>query len=397
MASRSASKSPKLWWDFRYIWMFISTIWVFVLVGGVIGIWQDRWEPAIHALQPGLWITTPVWARWLATILVFSFIAIYVETMYRMYFGRSNWKPDISRRERWTIRLPLTVIATALVALPYEDVRKDWPFVFVFVVISWTLTAGPDSAFSAVVISTAGSALILSLAYDPGVMLDVSLYSLAFGFFTSGYVINRGLINELRLEQSRERDQAVTEERFRLARDLHDTVGHSMTQITLKVELARRLVATDTARAERELQDVERISRSLSAQVRKSITGDLRLSLEQEIHRATDLLSSLQITPIIDTRFTGIPEAMADVLAWCVREGVMNVIKHSGATECTVRIGRDRGDYSLVIDDNGPNLIVANPAGQGINGMRQRVGEAGGTVRLDSGKRGHILEIRIPG
>lgn len=396
MAFKSDEKSPKLWWDFRYIWMFLSSIWVFTLTGGLIGVWQTRrfldpWPGA----EPEI-IISPTWVQVLATILVIAFIVVYLEAMYRMYFGRATWVSDISIRERWSIRAPLLIIAIVLVFLPYEDRLENWPFTFVFVVIAWTLTAQPSGAFAAVVTSTAGSALLLTLAYNGGVALQISIYSLAFGFFTSGYVINRGLINELRLERGRVRDQAVTEERFRLARDLHDTVGHSMTQITLKSELARRTLSSDPARAEQDLADVEELSRSLSAQVRQSIAGDVDVSLANELTRATELLQSMDIGLTSEGDAKSVPDHIADVFAWCLREGVMNVIKHSGANQCEIVFSRVEENHILNITDNGHNPVSAEHEGQGIAGMKQRVNELGGELEFLATEAGHVLTIRIP-
>jgi two-component system sensor histidine kinase DesK len=396
MAHKVESSSPKLWWDFRYIWLFISTIWVFVLVGGVIDIWQERIFFAASPNSPVDVVVSPKWVQISATILVIAFIALYVRIMYRMYFGRLNWTSEISSRERWNIRTPILLIALVLVFLPHEDRLENWPFVFVYVVIVWTLTAGPNSAFSAVVISTAGTALILSLAYDSGVILDIPIYALAFGFFTSGYVINRGLINELRLEQSRVRDQAVTEERFRLARDLHDTVGHSMTQITLKAELARRLLPDDPTRAADELEQIEQLSRSLSAEVRASIAGDTSLTLDREIDRAKELLASIDVKVSIAGEHAHLPEDVANTFAWCLREGMMNIVKHSGADHCEIEFFSSNHHYVLKITDNGSNPGNDQPYGQGIQGMKQRVEELNGELRFWTVDAGHTLEIMIP-
>lgn len=396
MAINSAGRSPKLWWDFRYIWMFISTIWVFTLASGVIRIWQERRFVDPWPNSQSDVILSPTWVQILATILVVAFIALYVAIMYRMYFGRSTWVSDISSRERWTTRVPILLIAVALVFLPYEDRLENWPFVFVFVVIAWTITAGPNSAFSAVVISTAGTALILSLAYDSGVILDIPIYALAFGFFTSGYVINRGLINELRLEQSRVRDQAVTDERFRFARDLHDTVGHSMTQITLKAELARRIIGNDLVRAAKELAEIESLSRDLSAQIRQSIAGEVDLTIEQELDRAAALLESMGV--ILDRRIQveNLPTHVDAALAWCTREGVMNVIKHSGATNCIICLQRMQSEFVLTITDNGSKTDLESTGGQGVDGMKSRLQSMGGRVMFSPIDDGHKLEVRIP-
>lgn len=330
-------------------------------------------------------------------MLVLVFIGLYVETMYRTYFGRLSWIADVPNRERWLIRAPLLVISTILVFLPVPGSFNGNPFVHImmFVVVAWTLTSPPDRAFSAVIISTAITTAVLAIASGQQAF-GVSIYSLAFGFFTSGFVINRGLIAELRLEQSRVRDQAVTEERFRLARDLHDTVGHSMTQITLKAELARRVLPDDPSRAADELEQIEQLSRSLSAEVRRSIAGETTLSLQNEIDRATELLQSMEIDVAIHGGGTDVPEHIADVFAWCLREGVMNVIKHSGASRCDIHFSLLDQRYVLKITDNGSNPVNDDHEGQGIAGMKQRVDDLAGQLEFRATESGHALTIRIP-
>lgn len=397
MSELATRKSGKLWWDFRYIWMFISTIWVFFMLSGLFSLWQVTWVPNLDGIGARQ-ISFPAWQRLLGSVLVLAFIAIYIETMYRMYFGRSSWISDATPRERWSMRLPLLLISTVLLFLPWHHPYQDPPFGMsvMFVVIVWTLTAPPDQAFSAVVISTAITSGIQSIAQDPGIAFMTSIYSLAFGFFTSGYVINRGLINELQLERARVRDQAVTEERFRLARDLHDTVGHSMTQITLKAELARRVLHNEPARAADELAQIEELSRALSTQVRRSIAGNVTLSLQQEVERARELLESMEIAVTVSGEQLELSPESSVNLAWCLREGVLNVVKHSGASHCDIAFARNPEFETLTISDNGRQPVVNDSGGQGMTGMRQRVDAQSGTVDLQASATCHVLTIRIP-
>lgn len=400
MARTEKRKSGRLWWDFRYIWMFISSCLAVLPIVGLIATWLNNYYLINHAPwdPSGVWeeINRPLSAQVAATILVFVLMVQYLHTLYWMYFGRSDETTDISLMDRWVPRIVLLAIPILLSGLPYENEFGTWPPTFVFFVIVWTLTSSPENAFSSVVASTAISVGVLWIQYDEGAMINIGILCLAFGFFTSGYVINRGLVNELRLEQSRVRDQAVTEERFRLARDLHDTVGHSMTQITLKAELARRLLPNDPSRAADELEQIEQLSRSLSAEVRRSIAGDTTLSLENETDRATELLQSMEITASVQGSHQNIPESIAGIFAWCLREGVMNVIKHSGASRCEIEFSFSEQHHILKITDNGSNPVNVDHEGQGIAGMKQRIDELDGVVNFRAIDSGHLLTIRIP-
>lgn len=387
------AQSDKWWRDSRYIYFVLSTIWVFTLMFSIVMTWTS---PRMPVGVPGQeWLVQPMWERIAATIFASAFIVVYVWMMYRVYYGPRDEYGGFTSRGRWEIRIPLIVLATLLAALPYESSFRRWTWTFVFFVIAWTLTSTPDKAFASVLVSTGIAAVIITILYPAGVAVLVAFPAIGFGFMVSGYVINNGIIDQLKLERSRVRDQAVTEERFRLARDLHDTVGHSMTQITLKAELARRLLPDDPARAANELEDIEQLSRSLSVEVRRSIAGEVTLSLQDEVDRATELMQSMNIELDVRGDYADIQEDIADVFAWCLREGVMNVIKHSGASCCEIIFCRRDRQHVLKIIDNGSNLVSENHNGQGIAGMKQRVHELSGEAVFRVTDSGHALTISI--
>ncbi|MCA9833954.1 MAG: sensor histidine kinase [Thermomicrobiales bacterium] len=399
MAKRK--ESDKLWWDFRYNWMFISGVWSFTILFAIFGTWVNNrhyFPLGPFETGPAEFVDQPLWAQLAATILALTLALCYLTVIYNFYIGKWSEFTDPSRKESWGFRLTMLTLATLLVWLPYEDYFMRWMFTFVFVVIVWTVTSEPKSAFSAVVISSSISAAILFLRYHDsnGEFFMTVVMALAFGYFTTGYVINRGVINELLRERALVRDQAITEERFRLARDLHDTVGHSMTQITLKAQLARKLLSTDTGRASDELTDIEQLSRSLSSDIRQSIAGDVAPTLTTELARATELLSAKEIVLQWDIRVTDIPEEIDTVFGWAVREGVLNVAKHSTATRCEVTLVQDADVYLLTIRDNGTISAASASSGQGLLGLRQRAEEHGGSVHWQQTGSGFVLEVRIP-
>lgn len=390
-------KSARWWRDSRYVYFVLSTIWIIILGVQIASTWMAPekriWLPEQQFPDT---LIQPVTERIAATVLASVFILVYVRMMYLIYYGQRTVLHGFADRERWKIRAPLLLLAIALAALPHESDFRRWSWTFVFVVIAWTLTSTPEKAIITVIVSTAMVFAITSVLYDIGVSVGLGFPAIAFGFMVSGYVINRGVIEELMVERSRVRDQAVTEERFRLARDLHDTVGHSMTQITLKAELARRVLQDEPTRAAQELAQIEELSRELSAQVRRSIAGPVVLSLPQEIERARELLQSMEVTAIVAGEAGHIPEASSDILAWCLREGVLNVVKHSGATQCEITFGQIAEEDVLTIADNGHQSGNESGAGQGLTGMKQRVEEHGGKLDFQESAVGHVLTIRIP-
>jgi two-component system, NarL family, sensor histidine kinase DesK len=173
---------------------------------------------------------------------------------------------------------------------------------------------------------------------------------------------------------------AVEEERNRMARDLHDILGHSLTVITVKAELAGRLMDADPARARAEVADLERLSRDALVDVRRAVEGFHELTLPGELARAREALRSAGIEADLPGSAEDVPSDMREVFAWAVREGVTNVIRHSGATRCTVRLGPEQ----VEVLDNGSgapeDVVRPGSRGHGLAGLRERATAVGATL-----------------
>ena len=137
---------------------------------------------------------------------------------------------------------------------------------------------------------------------------------------------------------------AVADERARIARDLHDTLGQTLSVITLKSELAGRLLPDQPERARSEVQDIERVAREAMASIRETVGGYRRPTLEAELAAARETLAAADITPSIETVDEGLPPIVEAVLAWTVREGITNVVRHSDARHVRIRIDRQAAD-----------------------------------------------------
>ncbi len=199
---------------------------------------------------------------------------------------------------------------------------------------------------------------------------------------------------------------AVLEERERIARDLHDTLGHSLSLITLKSELAGRLLPHDPAGAAREIADVEAAAREALTSVRSTVRGFRRPTLDTELVGMTAALQTAGIRPVVERSTLSLPEPTDALFAWAVREGVTNVMRHSQATSCTIRIGSDGSQaFAEVIDDGigGSALDVAQDngsgadAGSGLRGLGERVAEQGGALRAGAEPgQGYRLRVTLP-
>jgi two-component system sensor histidine kinase DesK len=188
---------------------------------------------------------------------------------------------------------------------------------------------------------------------------------------------------------------AVAEERMRFARDLHDLLGHSLSLIALKSELAGRLAERDPARARQEMADVEAAARRALAEVRDAVSGYRQVSLAQALAEARSALSAAGITLRTPPRGQPLPGAVDAVLGWVVREATTNVLRHSGARSVTVELATDDEGVVLTVSDDGRG--GAGPAGAGLSGLTERVAALGG--RLEAGPsagRGFRLAARLP-
>jgi two-component system sensor histidine kinase DesK len=175
---------------------------------------------------------------------------------------------------------------------------------------------------------------------------------------------------------------ALADERNRFARDLHDILGHSLTVITVKAELAQRLVDVAPDRAKQELADLERLSRDALADVRRAVEGYRELTLPGELARARAALQAAGIDPVLPQSTDEVPSGLRELFAWTIREGVTNVIRHSGAHRCEIVLTAT----SVTVRDDG-QAAGGTTAGSGLTGLHERAAAMGAvlTTRTDSG------------
>jgi two-component system sensor histidine kinase DesK len=198
---------------------------------------------------------------------------------------------------------------------------------------------------------------------------------------------------KLRLADAEIEHLAKVAERERIARDLHDLLGHTLSLITLKAELARKLVDRDPQRAKEEMLDVERTSRAALADVREAISGYRGEGLAAELIRARKTLETAGI--VVNSTIAELPltPAQETVLALALREAVTNVVRHAQAQQCSVQLLGDAHRCTLEIADNGRGADT--PEGNGLRGMRERLEALGGSLERQT-KAGTRLVIQLP-
>jgi two-component system, NarL family, sensor histidine kinase DesK len=315
-------------------------------------------------------------------LLLVAFCACY---LLAMVAGRNRANP----RRFWIYYAAMLACTAAEVPLAHEDA-----FVMLVYVSVLTVAARWFKAIPIVL----GYMLIAALLPDRvpswhapddwNTAAAIGIVSLAmFGFFA--VLRSNTALAEARSEVAR---LATENERARIARDLHDLLGHSLTTITVKAALANRLARTDPDRAAVEIAEVESLTRRTLADVRAAVSGYREVTLGNELAAARELLRAAGISAQLPGAIDSIEQADAELFAWVVREGVTNVVRHSRARSCEVRLG----PRSIEIVDDGRGAGAADE-GNGLAGLRERVAAHGGRLSAGAGERGWRLRVELPG
>jgi two-component system sensor histidine kinase DesK len=236
---------------------------------------------------------------------------------------------------------------------------------------------------------------------DAGNMILLIIVPLMAAFLTYASTKRNETVAELRQTRAELARVAVADERLRIARDLHDLLGQSLSLITLKAELSRRMIDTDTTSAAREMAELEAVARQSLSDVRAAVAGYRQPDLASELGVARQLLTAAglgcQITTPADLC---LPADVDTVLAWTVREGITNVVRHARATRAAITVtttgaGAD-GRVAAEITDNGAGPL-AGPAGSGLAGLSERVRHLGGNLMAGPAPSGGFrLQVTIP-
>ena len=230
--------------------------------------------------------------------------------------------------------------------------------------------------------------------FVPVLTAIISVAVFTGNYFQSETVRKRA---ELKLSHEEVRRLAALAERERIGRDLHDLLGHTLSLVAIKSELARKLALRDPSSAQREMEEVERVARHALGEVRAAVTGMRRSDLAAELLSARLMLEASGIVFICDgcDGLAPLPHTVEAPLALVLREAVTNIHRHARATEARIDISSEQGELRMRISDNGCGGLAAH--GNGVSGMRERVRALGGTLAIDSpARKGTVLELRVP-
>jgi two-component system, NarL family, sensor histidine kinase DesK len=286
---------------------------------------------------------------------------------------------------------PVLVAMVLLLAIAAPGAGEDVVAGAVYVGVTAAMTLPGRQVLAVIAVLTAAAVLLprvvpgwTSLAsFIPELLLA------AFAAYGVGQVLRRNI--ELAHARAQLVELAVTRERERLARDVHDILGHSLTVITVKTELAGRLLeavpeSPALTRARAELTDTERLAREALADVRATVSGMRQLSLTGELAAARQALDAAGIAAELPSAVDDVPARSRQVFAFALREGVTNVVRHSQASRCVVRL--TAGCVEVRDDGRGPG---GDGGGSGLAGLRERAAAAGMRVATGRAPEGGFL------
>jgi len=229
------------------------------------------------------------------------------------------------------------------------------------------------------------TAVYMATAY----VFDRHIYEIIFVGFMAGiiWITCMQEANQMAEAEGKERarelekQQASITERERIARDLHDLLGHTLTMVSLKSDLVLKLLDKDPEAARAEINDIRTSSREALSDIRAVLSGMNRTSVESELTNARLSLKSAKIALSIEGELPDLRSEQEQVAALAIRESITNIIRHSNATEVTLSFSKDPQDNFIQIEDNG--LGSTKAAGQGLRGLKERVAQIGGSTVID--------------
>lgn len=304
--------------------------------------------------------------------------------------------------ERQAVRLTLIacIFVLGVVSMP-SNVGGSAFLIYVAALLPFCVASAPR-----MLTAIAGELVVLALEYhlypaNPFNYMITAFFVIVVGVSNIFIAQQKRATLKLNRAQAENVGLAAVAERERIARDLHDVLGHTLSVIVLKAELAGRLLGRDPARAAVEIADVERTARTALAEVREAIGGYRTKGLDAEVEQARLTLHSAGVALSCETRPPALPAREETVLSLAVREAVTNIVRHAHATQCTMRFRTTADGFaSLEVADNGELEGKAGfVEGNGLNGMRERVQQLGGRFRVEQQLAplgGTTLVIEVP-
>lgn len=357
-----------------------------------IGVWLAFMSAPVTDLADG---RHTAWATACGTLGLAVFVASYLVLVFR-----HTARPAGRRLVRGTIAF-LGVLSVVLTL----TLGTSWLVLFVYVAVSVGATLpARTSRWLIPVVTAVMAGLGLADGHPRETITSLLFPALLGGFSMAGVQQLIRTTVQLREARATVAQLAANEERLRLARDLHDLLGHSLSLITLKSELAGRMLPGHPEQAAAQVADIERVSRQALADVRGAVTGYRRPTLPGELAGARIALAAAGIAADVPAEAPdGVPEKAEEALAWALREAVTNVVRHSGARSCAVGLAPrqtlDGRVLELTVEDDGAGASGTAP-GNGLTGIAERLVAVGGAMTTRPGHpasgKGFALVLTVP-
>ncbi|MGI5523144.1 sensor histidine kinase [Micromonospora sp. CA-259024] len=357
----------------RFTGWLLAAVWLFFLNVPI--------ATSLHQPQP--------WRRVLGVTALVAFGIGYVLLFQWARRLRQSLRPIPAGRARVGL---LLLLAVGLASIPGAD--GDWLATLVYVAAAgvFLLAAWEAAAVVAVCAVTPVVAAWLVPGWEAESTIVFAVLLASFAMFGVSRLAQRN--GELQAAQQEIGRLAVAEERARTARDLHDILGHSLTVVAIKAELAGRLIEVDTDRAAAEIAEVEGLARAALSDVRQTVGAYREVTLAAELAGARSALAAAGIAADLPAEVPALPDESDRLFAWAVREGVTNVVRHSGARCCTIRVHPDRVEVS----DDGRGPSTPDATRHGLIGLRERARrlDAAVSVGRRPGGSGFLLRVQVP-
>ena len=267
-------------------------------------------------------------------------------------------------------------------------------FIYAAAMLPFCVDTKRAALFGLATVGVIGAVEGLILHINGWTLFYSALFPIIIGGGNTFFAERNRMNRKLRKANEEIEHLAKVAERERIARDLHDVLGHTLSVITLKSELAGKLIDRDPLRAGKEIREVEEISRKALSEVRDAIRGYRAKGLSAELAQAKATLETAGVSVQLEAATTlQIPAMQESVLSLAVREGVTNVVRHARASSCRLRLEQQNASCRLEIADDGQGFV--NVEGNGLRGMRERVEMLGGTLERNN-KSGTMLVITLP-
>jgi two-component system sensor histidine kinase DesK len=349
---------------------------------------KSPWVDAIHLLWTAWIFITPLFDRtsWNLRWVVITALSYPV---FLLLYARCVMA---SRRSSRVYALGMILLCEGL--LPWYPSGLTY---FVFGCVMLRICGQSFRRYIAALVVAAASLIIEGwvLNYPWQVTVTMATMTFIIGMIVNVERTSEEKDAELRLSHDEVRRLAATAERERIGRDLHDLLGHTLSLITLKSELANKLFDRDPAGAKREMLDVERVARDALAQVRRAVTGIRAAGLAAELASGKLLLESNGVHLQQDIADIAMPAEVETALAMTLREAVTNIQRHALASRASIALKNEGEKLVLRISDDGRGGDIV--PGNGLSGMRERLAAIGAELRVESQRcKGTVLSVSMP-